>query len=89
MVRNGTETTTGDRNSVSEAVHVNESAEFSDLLSVLSHRTNRRILTYLVQEDDPVSVGDLTMRVAEEGTPLMSDGADRTRDRTDGGSSPQ
>lgn len=52
---------------------------FADACDILRHRTNRRILSYLLRQDDPISVATLARNVIAEQTPSASAGTGTTR----------
>jgi DNA-binding transcriptional ArsR family regulator len=47
-------------------VSSNDPVSLSELLGILSERPNRRILHFLLQQDSPVDVDELTLSVAGE-----------------------
>ena len=62
----------------------NELAEFSEMLGILSHRTNRRILCHLIQHEEGLSVERLATRTAEPRTLPATDGVVSSAERNSG-----
>ena len=86
MVCNQEEHSTGEHESGGLSPHTDVPAGLSGVLSVLSHRNNRRILFQLLKQDEPISVDVLTTRAASDRSPLATAGTVRAEGRNKEGS---
>ncbi|ELY54437.1 hypothetical protein C491_19769 [Natronococcus amylolyticus DSM 10524] len=60
-----------------------EPTNLPEALSVLRHRTNRRILSHLLQQDEELPVERLATRIAEEQALPATDGVVKSAERND------
>jgi len=71
----------GEHESGEPSPGANVPAGLSGVLSVLSHRNNRRIFFQLLKQDEPISVDALTAWVASDGSSLATAGTVRAEER--------